>query len=367
MRDFTIFTLKDVVQFLDYHEYPFKGITKRILDEDVKNCDILYWAPLEPFDAPFNYNETSKGVNEFETLIKSRNIQIYVIHSDYDTKLFELENVHIIGWKTSLIHYCNSSIEFRYKVSVENAKIDNSNFKKLFNTLNLGVRPSRVTLLDNLYKHNLFDYGDISWNHITTDEPFIHMGLKFKYWNERRLTLDLKTIKPLQGKQIHDTHLWTDYYLNSNCLFTIQAESIVRDVPNTLHFLSEKTWKPLILGQPFLTIGSPRYYEYLQSFGFKLYDEIIDYWFDKITNNEDRIESTVLELYKLKDKNYDDLYSQIKHKVDYNKNLAISIIKNDSYLPLKFQELYKVHKNSIDKLSPFDMNMNLKNIFGYLK
>ena len=344
MRDLKIFTLKDVIQFFDYHQYPFRGITERIINEDVKLCDILYWAPLEPVDSPFNYNENYKGIDEFECLIKDRDIQIYVIHSSYDTKVIDIQNVHIIGWKTSLLHYCNSSVEFRYKNTIENVKIDDSNFQKLFNTLNLGVRPARVILLDNLYKHNLFEYGDISWNHITTDGPFIHMGLEFKHWKETRLKLDLDSIEPSSEEQIHDTHLWTDYYLESKCLFTVQTESIVRDSRSELHFLSEKTWKPLILGQPFITIGSPHYYKYLQSFGFKLYDEIIDYSFDEISDNETRIEQIVIELSKLKDKNYNELYSLIKEKVEYNRNLAISITKNDQYLPQTFKELYNTHK-----------------------
>ena len=363
MRNFKLFTLRDVIQFSDYHTYPFKGITKRIIDEDITECDILYWAPLEPIDSPFTYLEQSVGVQEFSHLLKERNIEMFVVHSEYDTITFQIENVHILRWKTSLLHYCNSSVEFRYKDIIENVKIDDSNFKKLFNSLNLGVRPARVTLLDNLYKYGLFDYGDISWNHITKDEPFKDMGLVFNHWNEERLTLDLERIEPTSEEQIHDTHLWTDYYLDSNCLFTVQAESIVKDTPNTLHFLSEKTWKPLILGQPFIIVGSPHYYKYLESFGFKLYDEIIDYSFDEIINNETRIEQIVIQLSKLKDKNYNELYSLIKDKVEYNRNLAISIIKNDQYIPQQFEELYKVHKKSFEQLSPFDMNMDLSKIF----
>ena len=363
MKDFKVFTLRDVTKFSDYHTYPFKGITKRIIDENISKCDILYWAPLEPIDSPFTYIEQSIGVHEFSHLLKERNIEMFVVHSEYDTITFQIENMHILRWKTSLLHYCNSSVEFRYKDIIENVKINDSNFKKLFNSLNLGVRPARVTLLDNLYKYGLFDYGDISWNHITKDDPFKDMGLVFNYWNEERLTLDLETIEPTSEEQIHDTHLWTDYYLESKCLFTVQTESIVRDNPSESHFLSEKTWKPLILGQPFITIGSPGYYEYLQSFGFKLYDEIIDYSFDKVSDNESRIEQIVIELSKLKDRNYDELYSLIKEKVEYNRNLAISITKNDKYIPQKFKELYNIHKESFKKFTPYDMNMDLSKIF----
>lgn len=368
MKDFIIFTLRDVVRFSDYHTYPFKGIAKRIIDENITNCDILYWAPLEPIDSPFNHSENYKGVDDFETLIKSRDIQIYVIHSDYNTNIIELENVYVLKWKTSLLHYCKSSAEFKYKKSIQNIRIDDSNFKKLFSSLNLGVRPTRVFLLDNLYKNGLFDYGDISWNHLTTEERFSDLNLKFNYWKETKLKVDLDIIDYGVQNQVHDNHLWTEYYLNSNCLFSIQSESIVHDGGyGEKQFLSEKTWKPLLLGQPFLNIGSCGYYNYLQEFGFKLYDEIIDYSFDSICNTEERILSITSQLEKLKDEDYNLIYKKIKSKIDYNRNLVLSILKKDTYIPNEFENFYIKHKNKMDSLSNVEMNMDLKDIFGYLK
>lgn len=368
MRDFKIFTLNDVVRFNDYHLYPFKGITKRIEDEDINNTDILYWEPLEPIDAPFSYDENSKGISEFEALLKTRNIKIYSVYSDYSNKTFNIDNVIIIRWKTSLLHYCNNSATNLYNGNITDVKINDTNFTKLFNSLNRGVRESRVILLDELYKKGLFTYGDISWNMLTTDEPFIDYNLKFNHWKEERLVLDLNSsVEQSDDTEIYDNQLWTDYYLNSNCLFTIQSESIVGSSFNSTPFLSEKTWKPLLLGQPFLIISSAGYYEYLQSLGFKLYDEIIDYSFDSSEDVEFRIKSMVNQLESLKDKDYNELYLKIKDKVIYNRNRCIEIVKKDTYISDEFIELYKTHQTSFDNLPHTQMNMSMKEIFGLLK
>jgi hypothetical protein len=368
MRSLNLFNRHDVIKYNDYHEYPFKGITERILKENIFDSDILYWEPLEPLDAPFSYNPISKGISEFSDLLKSRNIKIYAVYSDYHLSDFGIENVEVIRWKTSLLHYCKSSAEFSYKDSIYNIRIKDDNFKKLFSSLNLGVRPARVTLLDNLYKNNLFGYGDISWNHLTTEDRFKSLNLSFKYWKETQLKIDFDEMDCGNKNEIHDNHLWTDYYLKSNCLMMVQCESIVFDGGyDTVQFLSEKTWKPLLLGQPFLNVGSCGYYNYIEKLGFKLYDEIIDYSFDKIDNTEQRILGIIDELNKLKDQDYNILYNKIKSKIDYNRELCLSLLKNDTFIPNEFKNLYSLHKSSIDNLSEIEMNMNLKEIFEYLK
>lgn len=373
IQDFKVFTLNDVVRFNDYHTYPFKGITKRIEDEDIRNCDILYWEPLEPIDAPFSYYKDSFGHKEFSDLLIERNIKIYAVYSDYDTKTIQdskttyIPNLIIIKWKTSLLNYCRYSAESVYGYDINNIKVQDTNFKKLFNCLNRGVRPARVTLLDELYKNDLFDFGEISWNLLTTDSQFIDYNLSFKYWKEKRLKIDLDASDISDPDKVLDFHLWSDYYLNSSSLISIQSESIMGDQILNKYFLSEKTWKPLILGKPFIMLGPPGYYKYLQTFGFKLYDEIFDYSFDIETDETKRIKMIVSEINKLKNEDYIELYKKIKKSVLYNRNLAISITDNDSYIDESFINLYKKHKNIIDSIPPAELNMDLKKVFGNLK
>lgn len=373
IQDFKVFTLNDVVKFNDYHIYPFKGITKRIEDEDIRNCDILYWEPLEPIDAPFSYYKDSFGHKEFSDLLIERNIKIYAVYSDYDTKTIQdskttyIPNLIIIKWKTSLLNYCRYSAESVYGYDINNIKVQDTNFKKLFNCLNRGVRPARVTLLDELYKNDLFDFGEISWNLLTTDSQFIDYNLSFKYWKEKRLKIDLDASDISDPDKVLDFHLWSDYYLNSSSLISIQSESIMGDQILNKYFLSEKTWKPLILGKPFIMLGPPGYYKYLQTFGFKLYDEIFDYSFDIETDETKRIKMIVSEINKLKNEDYIELYKKIKKSVLYNRNLAISITDNDSYIDESFINLYKKHKNIIDSIPPAELNMDLKKVFGNLK
>jgi hypothetical protein len=369
MRSFKVFGLRDVDRFSDYHKYPFKGITVRILDEDIRDCDILYWEPLEPVDAPFSYYKNSIGHREFSNLLENRNIHIFVVYAGYDISTIQdfkdtyISNIHIFPWNTSLLHYSRYSAESVYGKNIKDIKANDSKFKKLFNCLNRGVRPARVTLLDELYKNGLFEYGDVSWNLLTTDEAFKDYGLSFKYWKEERLKVDLNEPDIVDSEKVLDFHLWSDYYLSSDTLFTIQSETIIGDSFSDNHFLSEKSWKPLILGKPYIMVGPPGYYKQVQKYGFKLYDELFDYSFDSIQDETERIQKIVYEISKLKEENYTELYLKIKDKVEYNRNLAISITESDEYISNEFINFYKKNKHYIETIPSCQLNMDFKQIF----
>ena len=94
---------------------------------------------------------------------------------------------------------------------------------------------------------------------------------------------------------------------------------------NCCIFYTEKTTKPLVTGKVFLGFGPQHFYRYLESMGFQLYDEIIDYSFDTIEDASDRYTqffNNVVEISKL-DINYlTDKIVSVKDKIEHNKKLA---------------------------------------------
>ena len=55
-------------------------------------------------------------------------------------------------------------------------------------------------------------------------------------------------------------------------------------------FRTEKTWKPIAIGHPFVVAANPGYYRDLHRLGFQTYHTLIDESFDLIDNSVDRLE-----------------------------------------------------------------------------
>jgi hypothetical protein len=85
-------------------------------------------------------------------------------------------------------------------------------------------------------------------------------------------------------------------------LFDESADSLLYLVTETVasgrrHHLTEKTFKPIALGMPFVLVGTQGSLEYLRSYGFKTFGHLWDESYDAIYNDQERIHAigTVLK------------------------------------------------------------------------
>lgn len=63
--------------------------------------------------------------------------------------------------------------------------------------------------------------------------------------------------------------------------------------------LTEKSFKPFANCHPFLIIGDVFVNTQLKNYGFTLYNDLIDYSFDKISDNEERLNQALIELKRI--------------------------------------------------------------------
>ena len=84
---------------------------------------------------------------------------------------------------------------------------------------------------------------------------------------------------------------WGEVYLNSkpytDSYFSLVTETVF-DYPYS--FRTEKIWKPIAIGHPFIAVSNQGYYRDLHQLGFKTFGNLIDESFDQISNNQDRLE-----------------------------------------------------------------------------
>ena len=87
--------------------------------------------------------------------------------------------------------------------------------------------------------------------------------------------------------------------------------------------LTEKTWKPIMAGIPFIWISFPHHMRYLKSLGYKFYS-FIDYGFDSIEDDFTRYKAVYYEFKRLNNFSLEQLKEMIdseSHIAEHNKNV----------------------------------------------
>jgi nucleoside-diphosphate-sugar epimerase len=186
-------------------------------------------------------------------------------------------------------------LEIKDKPIVNFEPIDN-NF--LYLTYNRNPRHHRKVLLSRMLNKNLLQYGRISMN-------------KFETANYDELANE----DPI--KRLHDlTPIIIDKSLDINWAndvttndYTYTFMSIVTESltdKNTL-FLSEKIFKPIATGHPFMVIGNKGTLKKLREFGFMTFDRWFDESYDMEEEMGNRVDMVINEIEKYKDKTIDEL------------------------------------------------------------
>jgi hypothetical protein len=84
---------------------------------------------------------------------------------------------------------------------------------------------------------------------------------------------------------------WGEIYLNprpySDTYFSLVTETVF-EYPYS--FRTEKIWKPICMGHPFVVAANAGYYRDLHALGFRTFGHLIDESFDSIANVQDRID-----------------------------------------------------------------------------
>jgi len=90
--------------------------------------------------------------------------------------------------------------------------------------------------------------------------------------------------------------------------------------------ITEKSFKPLANCHPFIIIGDQHIHAKLKEFGFDLYDDLIDYSFDSVYNNLERLDAVTEEIkriYELGDGWISFWYRQNVEKIKKNKKILL--------------------------------------------
>ena len=114
-------------------------------------------------------------------------------------------------------------------------------------------------------------------------------------------------------------------------------------MPNDVGFLTEKTFKPLMYGHPFVLVTHPGALERLRRLGFETYPEWFDEEYDDIGDSAERIKYlTQKTIHKACTQELD--INAIKDKLEYNRQHFFSIDNAITIFNNLFDDLLKRDK-----------------------
>ena len=238
---------------------------------------------------------------------------IHVVNGGYDTNYY---NTFFNNF-TNITQEC-WPLYFLYETFYHNTFDPTHNkIDRLFLCMNYRPRLHRKKLLDelskaNLLKNNYFTWHDPKYNDNFTPD-FDEGDYNWKYWMPEKTILNTT---------------WDQYAPP----LEIYKSAISLITESFLHcpFVTEKTWNAIISKRPFIILGAPGIHNYLESLGFILSDEI-DYSFDKIVDNDDRIKAIVRELQRLNCLDIQEFFQKTVQVNEHNYCNAIKIIKSEKH------------------------------------
>jgi hypothetical protein len=193
--------------------------------------------------------------------------------------------------------------------------------KYLFTYYSRRPRTHRIFVAAGLIRNELFHLGKISFN------PLEH------YKHHELVELD-PTIIPYVDKLYDMSPIFIDRD-NSGDDITLYvpmqdySSTFIHLVGETLYskdtlFVSEKTWKPISIGVPFITISSPRSLEWLKTQGFKTFDR----WFDESYDLEldpyirfSKITQLIKDFSKKSIEELKNIREEMREVCEFNKNV----------------------------------------------
>ena len=114
-------------------------------------------------------------------------------------------------------------------------------------------------------------------------------------------------------------NLWGDVYLRPepyiDTYFSLVTETIY-DYPHS--FRTEKIWKPIAMGHPWICVSNAGFYRDMRNMGFLTFDSVIDESFDSIDNNQERAERIVEVVEDLCRQDLDAFLASVRDVCKYN-------------------------------------------------
>lgn len=306
--------------FVKNLEIGFKCISDEYLEDIRKNKSaIVMMNVMEGYsgcDNNFDLEIIDKWINESE--LPHENVH----YLSGNLMIDEIRKIKNLKFKCHGISSFDFWLNYIDVKSYKTIEFKPKSEKFHFLTYNRNPRRHRLLFLSKLLQKNLLNYGKVSCNNFDVTN-FSHES-----WFD--LVKNLNEIVPIIINKPLEINWANDMTLNDyeETFVSVVTETLVDK--NTL-FISEKIWKPIALGHPFIILGNKGSLAYLKENGFKTFDKWFDESYDESEDMEEKIEIIVNIIDSIKNKTIDELIQiryEMKEICEYNRNRFIKMVED---------------------------------------
>ena len=286
--------------------------------------------------------------------LQNAGIKLYIIlssvpHPYYD--IYNHTNIELLSCPFFHIHILfTDDIKSGYKCgkktwddynNLYKKNLELNSFSNLLLILNRRPHLHRCIMMDYLSKYKVIDNTSYTW----PSDLNVISNYKFNWWTPKSNYFNLED----------------ECYNCKDVMYGNPAFHLVSETHTDIISFSEKTFKPILAGIPFLVFGARGFHKKLKEYGFELYDEIFNYSFDNIPHEHHRAMGIAQNFSSLKNKNYKELVNSIYHKVEKNRNHALDIFYNKKHIPIELYNVFNtfiepqknIHSGMYDRLSDY--------------
>jgi hypothetical protein len=300
--------------FKKNEEIGFKCISEQYIN-DIKNgkCKIVMIHQFEGYSASSSKNNDLDIVDSWISEMDLPHESVYYIHGNLLVDEVRKEK----GFKFNCvpISIFDSWIDYRVfkDEMVEFKPVDNG---FLFLSYNRNPRYHRVYLVSEFLRQGLLNKGRVSIGKFDSDET---ESIKL-----------LSEMSPLIIDRTLDINWAGNLELPDHeaTFMSIVTETLIDE---SVLFISEKIWKPIVVGHPFMILGNVGTLKYIKDLGFKTFDKWFDESYDNETIHHKRVDMVVSEINRYRDKSIDELKAireEMRETCVYNRNRFLEIIKD---------------------------------------
>ena len=266
--------------------------------------------------------DMGKYIHTFNMLVQELNLpkdRVLLLHGDFDTVYYN---------DAPYTYVPVNCFPFWLKQFARDTIVDYTP-NKLYVSYNRIARPHRIVLLYLLYKNNLIDSGIVSCGILNTEIVDNIISYNFN-------ATDTEFFSRLSGMSPDDKQLGVDNPAQDIVAehYTNTFVSLVSETLTEGLFFSEKIYKPVAMGQPFILVGSYKQLEFFRSFGFMTFDKWWNEDYDNIEDTVQRIECIVQLLTDLNNKPVEELMQireEMKPVLIHNQQVFNQMITNKPY------------------------------------
>ena len=264
---------------------------KVIKDARAGLCKILFNELWEGHGAFYNYQKL------FKKIIKHYNIPMnsvgFVDGNQLNDVFFKKSNIQ--SFSVLFFEHNAQGVDVfdEAKKHCNNVIQKNTILPYRFLNLNRLPKPHRSIIAQEMF----LNHNDKSlWSYTTTSVDDVSKHLERFGYNNKIFTKSLPKIIDVD-QTVNDNSV--NFEIQKQAYINIITESIF-DKTSTI-FYSEKIFKPIATGQPFILVGSSNSLPKLREIGYQTYDGLINEYYDTIEDPNARIKEVIKEINRLSD------------------------------------------------------------------